>query len=171
MNYKFGELIDTRLEYAPSALKIGNVLYSNPLDEQYLKCGYKYIVQQSLDAKEGFDIQFDKYTEDDTNIYVNYKYVELPKQKQEGFEISKLYLRIALTKLGIWDQVVEWMKSTKIMISEDQWINMYDAYCDALVIDTESELFGPYLAQAKETFSEFIAPEQIDEILLQCKAK
>ena len=63
------------------------------------------------------DIVFDKYTEDAEHVYVNYIYQEKQIPTEEGFEVSKIYLRIALMKLGIWDQIVEYMKSSKIMIS------------------------------------------------------
>ena len=175
MNNNFGTLTEnkTRIEYAPSSLKIGNIFYSNPSKEQYLQKGYKFIINNYPEHKEGFYIEFDNYTEDEENIYYNYKYSEVIKEEQqkEGFKVSKLYFRIALTKLGLWEQVVEWMKSTKIMLSEDQWINMYEAYCDALVLDTSSELFEPYLERAKDVFKDYVTSEQVDEILLNCKAK
>lgn len=171
MNKKFGRLVENKIKYAPSTLKIGNIFYSSPSDEQYLLMKYKFIVDNVLAQKDGFRIVFKKYTWDDQHIYINYEYIEIEKPKQQSFEISKLYLRIALMKLGLWDQIVEYMKSTKIMISEDQWINMYDAWNDALVIDTGSELFQPYLNNMKEVFKDFISSEQVDELLIQCKAK
>lgn len=81
MNRNFGKLSENKLtiEYAPSSLKIGNILYSNPSDQQYLDCGYKFVIQVNLPDKEGFHIEFDNYTEDDTHIYVNCKYVENPE--------------------------------------------------------------------------------------------
>lgn len=171
MNRKFGRLVENKIEYAPSTLKIGNIFYSSPTDDQYLQMKYKFIVDNVLGQKDGFSIAFKGYAQDEQHIYINYEYIEIETPEQESFQISKLYLRIALMKLGIWDQIVEYMKSTKIMISEDQWINMYDAWNDALVIDTGSELFKPYLSNMKEVFKDFISPEQVDELLIQCKAK
>lgn len=171
VNKKFGKLENDRIEYAPSTLKIGNIFYSSPSDELYLSLKYKFIVDNILEAKNGFIVVFDNYSQDEQHIYINYKYVEVEKPAQQLFEISKLYLKIALIKLGLWDQIVEYMKSTKIMLSEDQWINMYDAWDDALVINTGSELFQPYLNNMKEVFKDFISSEQVDELLIQCKAK
>lgn len=169
---KFVRLISaTQIEYAKSFIKLDGIIISNPTAQQYLKAGFKKLVDQKLDLIDGMDIVFDKYTEDAEHVYVNYIYQEKQIPTEEGFEVSKIYLRIALMKLGIWDQIVEYMKSTKIMISEDQWINMYDAWNDALVIDTGNELFKPYIQTLKENFKDIISPEQVDEILLQCKAK
>lgn len=173
MNTNFGQLDEQKaaIAYAPNSLKIGNIFYSQPTREQYLQKGYKLIINNRPEEKDGYIIQFDRYTEDDENIYYNYKYVETPTPVKETFQISKLYLRIALIKLGLWDQIVEWMKSTKIMISENQWINMYEAYTDALVLDTGSELFEPYLDIAKDMFKDTISSEEVDQLLLSCRAR
>lgn len=169
---KFVRLISaTQIEYAKSFVKLNGIIIANPTVQQYLKAGFKELIDQKPTPIDGMDIVFDKYIEDAEHVYVNYIYQEKRIQTEEGFEVSKIYLRIALMKLGLWEQVAEQMKSTRIMISEDQFINMYDAWNDALVLDTGSELFKPYIQTLKENFKDIISPEQVDELLLQCKAK
>ena len=87
------------------------------------------------------------------------------------YEISKLYLKLALLKIGLWDQFVQWLKTLTIQIDENISISAWDAYQEALVLNTGSELFEPYLNIAKEQFKDYLTSEQIDQLLESCKAK
>ena len=171
MNERFGRLIesDNIIEYAPSVVKYNGIFYSSPSDEIYLKLNYKYVVNEQLQERPGLEIIKLPYTQDDTHIYFNYKYKNI--DQNPPFEISKIHLRIALIKLGIWDQFYEWMGTFDIDLGDGHSIKCSDAWDDALVIDTGSELFGPYLEKAIQHFSDVVDEKTIRKILISCEAK
>ena len=71
MNRKFGRLVENKIEYAPSTLKIGNIFYSSPTDDQYLQMKYKFIVDNVLEQKDGFSIAFKGYAQEVFDFWSN----------------------------------------------------------------------------------------------------
>ena len=102
---KFGTLEGGRLVSAPLQVKYNGVLYALPPDEVYTALGYKEIIDEKPIAEEGMEIAFNGYHETDSSITLMYEQIPIQEQPQqdESYEISKFYLRIALTKLGLWE--------------------------------------------------------------------
>lgn len=53
MNRSFGKLVDGKIEYAPSEIKIGNTYFPKPTAEQYLALGWKRIVDKRPETCDG----------------------------------------------------------------------------------------------------------------------
>lgn len=53
MNRNFGKLVDGKIEYAPSEIKIGNTYFPKPTAEQYLALGWKRIIDDAPTPEEG----------------------------------------------------------------------------------------------------------------------
>lgn len=64
-----------------------------------------------------------------------------------------------------------WMQSQQIDLGDGMSMTVKDAWDECLVLDINSELFGPYINQAKEAFSQYVSSEQIDKIFEECRAK
>lgn len=170
MNTKFGKLIGQKLIYAPLSGKIGNILYSKLSEEQLRELGYKKIVNNVPEPKDGYVARFIKYEQDEDNIYLIYDLIE-SSQHEKKFEISKVYFKIALIKIGLWDTFNEWMESSTIDLGDGKTMTVKDAWDESLVLDPNSDLFKPYIAEAKEAFSAYISSEQIDQLFEECRAK
>ena len=168
MNKKFGRLNDGLLELAPTCGKIDNIMYLSFTEEQYREMKYKEIIDVEPPMKDGFEIKFSGYSQDDDSITLNYEYVEIPKTP---IVLSKIKVKIALIKLGLWDKFVEWMENTMIPITDEASISCMDAWDSALVFDSSDEMFAPYLEQAKELFSELIDENTLNELIKSCEAQ
>lgn len=170
MNTNYGKRISKRkIQYAPNQVQVGGTMYSKPTAEQYLAAGWKPVEDVKPAYKEGYDIYFVKWDEDDAKITAVYDYVEVCPVV-ESFDISKLKLHVALANLGIWDGVKEWMSGMSIELSAGHTINCYEAFAEAQSLNTGNPMFQPYLEMAKEQFKDYVTPEQVDEIIRNCKA-
>lgn len=74
-----------------------------------------------------------------------------------------------MTKLGIRDKFLEWLKSFNIDLGGGASINALDAWNEALVLDIGNEMYKPYIEMAREHFRNVLTEEQFDQILLSCK--
>lgn len=77
-NYKYGKLINGRIEYAPYPLIIpvagGNRhIYNDATAEQYSSQGYKPIIHNEVPQYD-FDTEIiiERFIEDNDNIYIEY---------------------------------------------------------------------------------------------------
>ncbi len=76
------KLIDGRIKYAGGKiLIIDDQVIVNPREEDWLEAGYKHIVGEWLEEKEGY-YQVAEYTEEDDKIVVTYHYEEIPDEQE-----------------------------------------------------------------------------------------
>lgn len=166
---RYGQLIDNCIKLAPTTAKINGIVYSRLTDDQYINdLNCKLIVDQKPIPTEGYDVAFDHYDETDTEIRLVYKQVEAVREHKE---ISKFKLQLALLRIGLWNTFIEWLKSTELQIAEGITISCYEAWNNALVLDVNDPMFIPYINQVKEMFSEFLTPDQMTELIENCKAE
>lgn len=174
MTKRFGRLEHGVLKYAPLQLKYNGILYAMPPDEVYIALQYKEIIDEKPSAGENEEVVFLGYGDEPTAIRAIYEIrqkEDVEEEHTESYEISKFYLRIALTKLGLWEQFTNWLSSFDIPIAEGITINALEAWKEALVLDIKNPMFAPYVESAKEMFSQYIDEAELMEILEQCKAK
>lgn len=171
MNKKFGKLINGVLIYAPKSLNYKGSFYINPMDNIYLDLGYKYIKETVLEEKEGYTVEEAGYDEDELNIFKIYNYVQIAEDNTDKpFNISKLSLRIELSKLGIFEKIELFMREINIDLGNNMVVNLYDCWKDCLTINTGYPLFQQYLGAFKEKFKDYITPEEVDAMILRCKS-
>lgn len=97
---KFGKRIsDNRIQQAP--------LVEGKTDEAYLSEGWKRLDLSWPEKEEGYFWKAGPFTEgEDGTIRPAWTKVKLPEQTKT---YSKLKVMLALTKLGIWRGVREWL--------------------------------------------------------------
>lgn len=97
---KFGKRVsDNRIQHAP--------LVEGKTDEEYLSEGWKRLDLSCPEKEEGYFLKFGPFKEDeDGTIRQSYTKVKLSEQTKT---YSKLKVMLALTKLGIWRGVREWL--------------------------------------------------------------
>lgn len=72
------KFIDGKIKFAGGKLlKHDGWVTSNPREEDWLKAGYKPVVGEPLEEKEGF-YQVPEYTEEEDKIVATYHYEEIP---------------------------------------------------------------------------------------------
>ena len=75
-------LIDGQIKYAGGKiLIIDDEVIVNPREEDWKRAGYKEVKDNRLPEKEGY-YQVPEYSEDDTYIYINYHYEEIPDEQE-----------------------------------------------------------------------------------------
>ena len=60
---------------------VDDVIITNPREEDWLEAGYKPVVCEQLEEKEGY-YQVPEYTEEDDKIVATYHYEELPDEQE-----------------------------------------------------------------------------------------
>ena len=60
-------------------LRNGNLIISNPREQDFIDAGYKPVDDNKIDDKEGFE-RVPEYTETEKKIIINYHYEELPDE-------------------------------------------------------------------------------------------
>ena len=71
------KLVNGNLQVAGGKLlQIGDEITVNPREEDFLRAGYKPVVGERLEEKEGF-YQVAEYTENDNEIVATYHYEEI----------------------------------------------------------------------------------------------
>jgi len=74
----FGDLV-----IASNTIQNNNEIIVNPTHEEYLANGYKLVLfDEMLPTQEGFNIE-KYYEQDETTIYVKYKYTEIIDDEDE----------------------------------------------------------------------------------------
>lgn len=72
------KFIDGQIRFAGGKLlKHDGWITTNPREEDFIDAGYKPVEDNRLPEKEGY-YQVPEYSEDDTYIYINYHYEEIP---------------------------------------------------------------------------------------------
>lgn len=70
-------LIDGHIKYAGGKiLIIGDEVIVNPREEDFIRAGYKPVIDNRLPEKEGY-YQVPEYSETEENIIINYHYEEI----------------------------------------------------------------------------------------------
>ena len=62
-------------------LRYDDWVVSNPREEDFIKAGYKPVVGERLEEKEGF-YQVPEYTEEEDKIVATYHYEEIPDEQE-----------------------------------------------------------------------------------------
>lgn len=76
------KFIDGQIKYAGGKiLIIDDVIIVNPREEDWLGAGYKQVVGERLEEKEGF-YQVPEYTEEEDKIVATYHYEEIPDEQE-----------------------------------------------------------------------------------------
>lgn len=150
INDKYAKLIQLtngyELEFAP-------LLNENADDKDYLKIGYKKIINNfpaDIDENEYYIYQ-DGYAETSASLSAIYKITK--KQNNKKYIISKYKLIAALMKKNIWTQVKQ--------LLEDN--NLLDLFNAAQVLDSEDEFFKQGIQLVKTELE--ITDEDIQSIL------
>lgn len=77
------KLIDGQIKYAGGKiLIIDDEVIVNPREEDFIEAGYKPVVGERLEEKEGF-YQVPEYTEEEEKIIVNYHYEKITEETEE----------------------------------------------------------------------------------------
>ena len=71
------KLIDGQIKYAGGKiLHIDDEIIVNPREEDFIRAGYKEVIDNRLPEKEGY-YQVPEYSETEENIIINYHYEEI----------------------------------------------------------------------------------------------
>ena len=77
------KLVDGQLKVAGGRILVwGDLIISNPRDEDFINAGYKPVEDNRLPEKEGY-YQVPEYTEEEDKIVINYHYEEIPEEPEE----------------------------------------------------------------------------------------
>lgn len=172
-NKEYGKIIsDTSLEYAPFSFKDEHGIIIPKTETEFNERGYYKIV----DVKPSYDkfkyiYRFIKWYMYENRIIAEYSIEEKPEPEQTGFEVSKMYLEIAIIKAGLYEPFIQMLENFDIPLDDSSEIKVKAKflYDRALVINTQNEMFlqmKPAIAQQLG-----ITEEQIDKILEAARAK
>ena len=76
------KLIDGQIKYAGGKiLIIDDVIIANPREKDWLEAGYKPVVGERSEEKEGY-YQVPEYTEEDDKIVATYHYEVMPDEQE-----------------------------------------------------------------------------------------
>ncbi len=76
------KFIDGKITFAGGKLlKHDGWITTNPREKDWLEAGYKLVVGEPLEEKEGF-YQVPEYTEEDDKIVATYHYEEIPDEQE-----------------------------------------------------------------------------------------
>ena len=76
------KFIDGQIRFAGGKLlKHDGWITTNPREEDFIAAGYKPVVGELLEEKEGF-YQVPEYTEEEDKIVINYHYEEIPDEQE-----------------------------------------------------------------------------------------
>jgi hypothetical protein len=77
------KLVDGQLKVAGGRILVsGDLIVSNPREEDFINAGYKPVEDNRLEEKEGY-YQVPEYTEEEDKIVINYHYEEIPEEPEE----------------------------------------------------------------------------------------
>lgn len=77
------KLVDGQLKVAVGRILVhGDLIISNPREEDFINAGYKPVEDNRLEEKEGY-YQAPEYTEEEDKIVINYHYEEIPEEPEE----------------------------------------------------------------------------------------
>jgi hypothetical protein len=133
-----------------------------PVDQVYQNNGWYKIIEHHPSPMPGYVEQIDSHTLDHVGkiLHVNYKLVKTVKQSRK---ISKIRLKIALAKLGLLTDFIDWLKIVDIDLGDGHSINAFDAFETCLILDEGDPIFAPYLQQAKLAFN--LTDEAYDSLI------
>lgn len=76
------KIIDGQIRFAGGkVLEHDGWITTNPREEDFIKAGYKPVVGERLEEKEGF-YQVPEYTEEEDKIVATYHYEEIPDEQE-----------------------------------------------------------------------------------------
>jgi len=77
------KLVNGQLKVAGGRILVcGDLIISNPREEDFINAGYKPVEDNRLEEKEGY-YQVPEYTEEEDKIVINYYYEEIPEEPEE----------------------------------------------------------------------------------------
>ena len=172
-NKEYAQIIsDIELKYAPFSFKDEHGIIIPKTEAEFNERGYYKIVNIKPSYDEfRYICKFVRWYMNENRIYAEYSIEEKPKPEQTGFEVSKMYLEIAIIKAGLYDQFIQMLDNFEIPLDDTGNIKVKAKflYDRALVINTQNEMF----LQLKPVIAEqlCITEDQIDKILEAARAK
>lgn len=172
-NREYAQLVsDKVLKYAPMFFKDEHGITVPKTEAEYNARGWLKVenIRPSYDALHYVCI-FDKWIVNGNKIVACYQIEDKPAPADTGFEVSKMYLEIAIVKAGLYDKFIKLLEDFKIPLDDDGEIvvSAKFLYDKALVINTKNDMFlqlKPLIAKQLE-----ISEAQIDKILMAARAK
>lgn len=164
---RYGKIEDGVLTIVPMSGMVGNIMCSKLTDEQHRLLGHKKVVEVWPDLGPGQEAAFDRYDETEDEIRILYK-AETPA---DNLKISKIKLRIALARAGLWEKMQQHLGQMNMEIAPGVSISGMDVWNDALIIDFGDPQFEPFLENIKTLFADVLTEDQISGILAACRAE
>lgn len=154
MNRKFAKLVNGAIEYAPRSFKKdGKYIFTS--DEKVLRqFGYKPIVDAPPTTDDTHYALPTSWTETDDAIVRVYEVKEIEKPPRK---FSKLKVVIALTQMGIWEQVKNWIVAQ----------GLYDLYLAANEFSEDDEYFKVGVVSLQRQLD--VSNEVLESILAQAE--
>ena len=108
INTEYGKIIlDTKLEYAPFFFKDEHGIVIPKTEAEFNERGYYKIVNIKPSYDEfRYVCKFVRWYMNENRVTAEYSIEEKPKPKQTGFEVSKMYLEIAIMKTGLYEPFI-----------------------------------------------------------------
>ena len=178
INTKYGKLVEGVLQYAETPVYIDGKLIVNPTAGTYLKLGFKEIINHIPPNKDGFHLVEDGLMDTPVRLIKKWKYEE----NEEGREypdphddlkpprvFSKLYLKITLMKMGLWDRVEYWMENNEIDLGGGVKLRCLEAFETAVTLSDKFEQF-PLILKAIQNYLE-VSDEVVEQILANAETR
>ena len=178
INTKYGKLVDGVIQFAENPVIIDGKVIANPPSGIYFHFGFKEIVNHMPKDKEGYHIEENGFDEFQTRIIIKWKYVENeegkeypdPREKYQPPRIfSKLYLKITLMKMGLWDRVMYWMENNEIDLGGGVKLSCLEAFETAVTLSDKFEQF-PLILKAIQNYLE-VSDEVVEQILANSETR
>ncbi|MGN0846440.1 MAG: hypothetical protein ACI4RA_03535 [Kiritimatiellia bacterium] len=158
MNRKFGRVENGRIVYAPSALAVAGGVVVNPSAATYAANGWLPNEETRAEPPDGMVAVSSAWTTDGARNVRVWEYAPAPRRARR---FSKLRLYAALARAGLWDGLVEWLKTQTV-----DGINAYTAFELAQDLTEDDEMFAPFIKGAKSALG--VTDEQVEAILAAC---
>ena len=141
MNTEYGRLGDGGVEYAPSAITLGDgTVVANPTAETYLETGWKRIADDPPAPEDGCTVMPSGWDEGADTITRTYKQVPVEPTPAKARVFSKLKLVAALKAADKWVLVKTWIEER----------GYWDYYLAAQNFREDNEMFAEAVAAIKE---------------------
>lgn len=136
----------------------------NPTDAQLRQVGYKPVLwEMSPEPREGGHWEESTPVDDGNNIVIGWEWVEdeqIPEPVRRPRKFSKLRLYAVLTRMGLWEGLVQWMQTQTM-----DGMSVYTAFVLAQDLTEDNEMFAPYLKMAQNALG--VSDDVVEQILSQ----
>lgn len=149
----YGELVEGKLELAPTTFKTENGVLTRPSHLDYKARRYKPVLHTKApqSTHKGKHWTTNGYIETDHDIRTKWVLADNPPRV-----FSKMKAVLALTEMGVWQAVKEWIESN----------NLTDVFLACQAFREDDPYFTKGLAALKEQLK--LTDEQIESLLANC---